>query len=96
MKSRTVGSTSGGASGPGFGVSLGSTWTDEDCERRKNAAILFNMGHAATARHLLCSNPAIAAAFAASGEFQCAAAVQPTAGNAAPAQVSAANSDLYR
>lgn len=66
-----MGSTSVGGSGPGVGVSFGSTWTDENCNMRRNAAMLHNMGHAKTANVLMCADAKIAAAFAASGEFVC-------------------------
>lgn len=82
-----MGSTSVGGSAPGVGVSFGSTWVDENCNMRRNAAMLHNMGHTKTANILLCSDTKIAAAFEASGEFKC-----PPAPPSAPIN----NSDLYR
>lgn len=81
-----MGSTSAGVAGPGFGISAGGTWTDENCNMRRNAALLYNMGHTQTANMLICADEKIAAAFAASGEFAC--PVKPT-----PV---AADRDLYR
>lgn len=39
-----MGSSSVGGSGPGFGFSVGSTWSDEHCRMLKSASILFNLG----------------------------------------------------
>jgi hypothetical protein len=39
-----MGSSSGGANGPGFGVSFGTTWTDEQCKRLKMSRELWNKG----------------------------------------------------
>jgi len=38
-----MGSTSAGVQALGFGISLGSTWRDEDCVRRKDARMFYNM-----------------------------------------------------
>jgi len=38
-----MGSTSAGVQAMGFGISLGSTWRDEDCVRRKDARMFYNM-----------------------------------------------------
>jgi hypothetical protein len=68
-----MGSTSGGMSGPGFGLSFGSTWRDEACVRRLDARELRSFGAgmppeqaylfhiAATER--MCEDPKIRAAF---------------------------------
>jgi len=47
-----MGSSSVGGSGPGFGFSVGSTWSDEHCRMLKSASILYNLGmeEAAVAR----------------------------------------------
>jgi hypothetical protein len=39
-----MGSSSGSANGPGFGVSFGTTWTDEHCKRLKMSRELWNKG----------------------------------------------------
>ena len=40
-----------GISGVGFGLSLGTTWHDEDCERRHDAVTLHNLGAKEAAGH---------------------------------------------
>jgi hypothetical protein len=47
---------SGGLSLPGFGFSAGTTWADKACERRQQAALLFNMGEPVVARELMCQD----------------------------------------
>lgn len=54
-----MGSSSAGAQGVGFGISIGSTWTDKNCARLKNARQLVIMGHRAAAVQLMCLNPEI-------------------------------------
>ena len=49
-----MGSTTMGGAGPGFGVSFGTTWTDNNCKMLKNARELHNMGMRAAALTLLC------------------------------------------
>jgi hypothetical protein len=39
-----MGSSSGGAAGPGFSLSVGSTWSDKNCLMLKNAREMWNMG----------------------------------------------------
>ena len=53
-----MGSTSGSANGPGFGVSIGSTWADNNCKMLKNSRELWNMGMKAAALALMCTDPA--------------------------------------
>lgn len=62
-----MGSTSAGAQGVSFGVSVGTTWTDEDCIRRKDARELFNMGMKSAALALMCENDKVAAAMKRAG-----------------------------
>lgn len=62
-----MGSSSAGAQGIGFGVSFGSTWTDGDCVRRKDARELHNMGYKPAAIALLCQSPQVAKAMATAG-----------------------------
>lgn len=54
-----MGSTSGSANGPGFGISVGSTWTDTSCVRIKGAREIWNMGMKAAALAMLCKDPEI-------------------------------------
>lgn len=54
-----MGSISAGGQGASFGISLGSTYTDNDCILRKDARLLYNMGLKETAIHLLCSKDSL-------------------------------------
>ena len=49
-----MGSTSFGATGIGFGVSIGSSWTDANCVMLKNAREMYNMGMPEVAFARLC------------------------------------------
>jgi hypothetical protein len=60
-----MGSTSGGVQTMGVGVSLGSTWVDESCNLRRNAAMLIAMGYKDIALQLMLQTPEVAKAFAA-------------------------------
>lgn len=51
-----MGSSSGSINGPGFGIGLGSTWTDRNCVMLKNARELWNMGMKAAAMALFCTD----------------------------------------
>ena len=62
-----MGSSSVGAQGVGFGLSVGSTWHDDDCVRRKDARELRNMGYKPAAIALMCQNAAVRKAMAAAG-----------------------------
>jgi hypothetical protein len=62
-----MGSTSAGAQGPGFGVSVGSTWTDKGCDRRYNAQTLVQLGAAKAALALMCQDESVRAAMATAG-----------------------------
>jgi len=55
-----MGSSSIGGSGPGLGLSLGTTWTDEGCVARSDARVLYNMGLKAEAILRLCERPKMA------------------------------------
>jgi hypothetical protein len=59
---------SGGVSLPGFGVALGGTWADRACERRQQAALLFNMGEQKVAMELMCQDDSVRAAMRTSGK----------------------------
>ncbi|MEQ6437668.1 hypothetical protein V8Z74_21980 [Comamonas sp. w2-DMI] len=52
-----MGSSSGSANGPGFGVSFGSTWTDEHCKRLKMSRELWNKGMKAASLAMDCMDP---------------------------------------
>lgn len=62
-----MGSSSVGGSGVGFGVSIGSTWRDEECVRRLHARELKAMGQPAAGVELLCGNPEVWAAMESAG-----------------------------
>jgi len=49
-----MGSASGSANGPGFGISLGKTYTDANCVMLKNAREMWNMGMKAAAMARMC------------------------------------------
>jgi len=51
-----MGSASGSINGPGFGLSLGKTYTDENCVMLKNSRELWNMGMKGAAMALMCSD----------------------------------------
>ncbi len=74
-----MGSSSVGGQGVGFGLSVGSTWSDADCVRRKDARELHNMGFKPAAVALMCQNAAVAKAMATAGT-PCAVSVEPAAG----------------
>lgn len=59
-----MGSSSAGGSGPGFGISVGSTWEDEGCTRRNYAGMMHEMGYEDAARNMLCQDDNVRAAFA--------------------------------
>ena len=54
-----MGSTSAGGSGSGFGISFGSTWVDENCERRLDASKLAELGYADASVALMCGDTAV-------------------------------------
>jgi hypothetical protein len=51
-----MGSASAAVNVPGFGLGLGSTWTDRNCVMLKNARELWNMGMKAAALALFCTD----------------------------------------
>jgi hypothetical protein len=62
-----MGSSSVGGQGVGFGLSLGTTWEDEDCRRRKNARFMYNMGQDHLAIAMMCKDSEVYDAIAAVG-----------------------------
>lgn len=57
-----MGSTSAGASGVGFGVSFGSSWTDDECGIRETARSFSGLGLQEDAVAVLCTSKYAAAA----------------------------------
>jgi hypothetical protein len=50
---------SAGVSMAGFGIAGGATWADKQCERRQQAALLFNMGQERAAVELMCLDDSV-------------------------------------
>lgn len=75
---------SGGVALPGFGLALGGTWADKACERRQQAALMFNMGETKVAYELMCQDEHVHQAMVSSGK-PCTADVQPAPVAQAPA-----------
>ena len=49
-----LGSVSGGGSGSGFGVTIGGTFVDRECQLRLNARTLATLGYPVAARETMC------------------------------------------
>jgi len=62
-----MGSISGGGSGPGFSIGLGSTYKDDNCVMLKNSRELWNMGMKGAAMALMCTDKNNAEALELSG-----------------------------
>lgn len=91
-----MGSSSGSINGPGFGIGLGSTWTDRNCMMLKNARELWNMGMKAAAMALMCNDESNRAALEVTG-FACPQTVASRQARAAAerqAQVARENEQL--
>lgn len=58
-----MGSTSAGAQGVTIGLSVGTTWTDENCNARYDAIAIKALGHERAAWARLCQQPAIRKAY---------------------------------
>lgn len=65
-----MGSSSAGGQGVGLGLSFGSTWTDEECVRRKNAAFLNTLGRRDLALAIIAQSPSVASAIEAVGSAE--------------------------
>jgi hypothetical protein len=59
---------SAGVSMAGFGIAGGATWADRQCERRQQAALLYNMGEQKVAVELMCQDDNVRAAMRVSGK----------------------------
>ncbi len=57
-----MGGTSAGGSGTGFGLSFGTSWTDDECNTRETARLFHAMNLRADALAILCSSAYAAAA----------------------------------
>jgi hypothetical protein len=83
-----LGSVSAGGAGAGFGVSIGGTYVDTECQLRLNARTLATLGYTVAAREEMCLDPQVRAAMLAAGS-PCAADM---GGHAAPYNAQASQS----
>ena len=75
-----MGAASGSANGPGFGVSIGKTYTDENCVLLKNSRELWNMGMKAAALARMCMDAANKESLESTG-FECPQTTRARKGN---------------
>lgn len=72
-----MGSSSGGVQGASFGVSIGSSWTDDNCMLLEQVRTVASViGDRETAQEMMCDVPAYAAARSRTGK-PCAGEVKP-------------------
>jgi len=62
-----LGSVSAGGAGAGFGVSIGGTYVDTECQLRLNARTLATLGYVVAAREEMCLDTQVRAAMLAAG-----------------------------
>ncbi len=62
-----LGSISAGGAAAGFGLSVGGTIVDQECQLRMNARTLATLGYAVAAREEMCIDPQVRAAMFAAG-----------------------------
>ena len=62
-----LGSVSAGGAGAGFGVSIGGTYVDQECQLRLNARTLATLGYTVAAREEMCIDSGVRAAMLAAG-----------------------------
>jgi len=62
-----LGSLSAGGAGAGFGLTVGGTIVDQECQLRMNARTLATLGYASAAREEMCLDPQVRSAMAAAG-----------------------------
>jgi hypothetical protein len=62
-----LGSVSGGGSGSGFGVTIGGTFVDRECQLRLNARTLATLGYPLAARETMCLDEDVRRAMYAAG-----------------------------
>ncbi len=63
-----MGGTSAGGSGTGFGLSFGTSWTDDECNTRETSRLFHSMGMAVDALAVLCSSAYASAAPSCAGK----------------------------
>jgi len=71
-----MGSTSASVNAAGFGLGIGTTWTDDNCKLLKNSRELWNMGMKAASMALMCMDPLNRAALQMTG-YTCPSATPP-------------------
>jgi hypothetical protein len=79
-----MGSSSVGAQGMAFGVTVGTTWRDRNCQRLKNSRELSAMGFNRAAVALLCVDDDVRDAMTTAGTPCPGAQIQANASEAAP------------
>jgi len=62
-----LGSVSAGGAGAGFGLTIGGTYVDRECQLRLNARTLATLGYPAAARETMCLDPDVRQAMLAAG-----------------------------
>jgi alkylhydroperoxidase/carboxymuconolactone decarboxylase family protein YurZ len=62
-----LGSVSAGGAGAGFGLSIGGTYVDQECQLRLNARTLATLGYTVAAREEMCLDSQVRAAMLAAG-----------------------------
>jgi hypothetical protein len=62
-----LGSMSAGGSAAGFGLTVGGTMVDQECQLRMNARTLATLGYNAAAREEMCIDPVVRAAMQSAG-----------------------------
>jgi hypothetical protein len=62
-----MGSSSVGGQGFAFGLSIGTTWTDSNCQRLKNSRQLASLGYQRAAVALVCIDDSVREAMTAAG-----------------------------
>lgn len=91
-----MGSTSGSVNAPGIGLSIGTTWTDNNCKMLKNSRELWNMGMKAAAMALMCNDKDNREALELTG-FECPQTTAKKNGKVAeaPATATVASNEQY-
>ncbi|MDZ4738380.1 MAG: hypothetical protein SGJ03_00555, partial [Alphaproteobacteria bacterium] len=82
-----MGSSSIGGQGFSFGLSIGTTWTDENCQRLKNSRQLQALGYAGASVALICTDEDVKAAMISAGTPCPSAENRRTSAYVAPAPV---------
>lgn len=68
LSSPCMGAVSASGTGPSFGISIGTSYTDKQCELRSNAATLYTMGFKIAAMQVMCQIDSVNKALTAAGQ----------------------------